>query len=219
MQIQQNNFRVANQVVVTRLVMLVLLLITSLPGYASEQGGRRHHTDHWFGQVRHVEVAEDHTRFSFDEAPVFDDGMPKAGNAFVTHGYIYRKGFFDNYDEGVDEQGQPIRPDLVIGEWSCRGYFVGDGANTKTGPWVVSTQTFDFYDQPGYHENQDREFGKRMVTTEGYELVDVDKVVVRAITGGTGPFGTSKGKHKQSSLGLGQFGGIKLRHMLKTQRY
>ncbi|MEN8132807.1 MAG: hypothetical protein ABFS45_22020 [Pseudomonadota bacterium] len=135
---------------------------------------------------------------------MFDDGSPKAGNAFVTHGYIYEKGFFDTYNEGVDEQGNPVRPDLVIGEWTCRGYFVGDGMNTKTGPWVISTQTFDFYDKPGYHENQDRQFGKQMVTTEGYELVDVDKPVKRAITGGAGHFSTTKGEHKQISLGLGR---------------
>ncbi|MGB5831807.1 MAG: hypothetical protein WBG92_07435 [Thiohalocapsa sp.] len=218
MYVQQNRFHASTPVVAARLVMLALLLISSLPGYSSEYGSGRHRPGVAFGPIRHVEVAEDHTRFSFDEAPVFDDGMPKAGNAFVTHGYIYRKGFFDNYDEGVDEQGQPVRPDLVIGEWTCRGYFVGDGANTKTGPWVISTQTFDFYDWPGYHENQDRQFGKRMVTTEGYELVDVDKIVKRPITGGTGPYGSARGEHRQSSLGLGQFGGIKARHTLNTRR-
>ena len=34
------------------------------------------------------EVAENGTRFAFDEAPVFDDGMPGYGNPFVTEGYI-----------------------------------------------------------------------------------------------------------------------------------
>jgi hypothetical protein len=198
---------------------LLALLVFSLPGYSSDYGYKDKHDKNRFSQIRHFEVAEDHTRFSFDETPVFEDGSPKAGNAFVTHGYIYKKGFFDNYDEGVDEQGKPIRPDLVIGEWTCRGNFVGDGMYTQTGPWVISTQTFDFYDKPGYHKNQDRQFGKRMVTTEGYELVDVDKVVKRAITGGTGTYSTTRGEHRQSSLGLGQFIGIRARHTLKIQRF
>lgn len=219
MPLYTNNSRLASKGIITRLVMLAMLLIVSLPSYSGEHGDRRNSEESRFGQVRHFDVAEDHTRFSFDEAPVFEDGMPKAGNAFATHGYIYEEGFFDMYDEGVDEQGQPIRPDQVIGEWTCRGYFVGDGANTKTGPWVISTQTFDFYDKPGYHENQDRTFGKSMVTTEGYELVDTNRIVVRAITGGTGPYSTIKGEHRQSSFGMGRFTGIKARHILKTKRH
>ena len=38
------------------------------------------------------EVAEDATRFAFDDEPVFDDGMPGYGNPFVTQGYIYEAG-------------------------------------------------------------------------------------------------------------------------------
>lgn len=212
-----NPLRKINYLMSEKSTLLILLLFLSPPGYSSEHK-KHQHDDFWFGQTIKVHVAEDHNRFSFDEAPVFDDGFPKAGNAFVTHGYIYKKGFFNDYDEGVDVDGKPIRPDLVIGEWTCRGYFVGDGANTKTGPWVISTQTFDFYDKPGYYENQEREFGKRMVTTEGYELVDVEKPFKRAITGGTGRYSTTKGVHKQTSLGLGDFGGIKSVHVLKMQR-
>ena len=203
--------------VVKGLALLVMLFF-SLPSYSVENSHKANQTRVWFGQTLQVDVAEDHTRFSFDEAPVFDNGGPKAGNAFVTHGYIYQKGFFDLYAEGVDKRGQPIRPDLVIGEWTCRGNFVGDGMNTKTGPWIISIQTFDFYDKPGYHKNQNRLFGKRMVSTEGYELVDVNKIVKRAITGGTGRYSTTKGEHKQNSLGLGQFGGAKAVHVLKLQR-
>lgn len=204
-----------------RLTVLVLFYGFAIPGFSTDRYhiSEEHRLNLFSGKVIEVDVAEDHIRFTFDEAPVFDNGFPKAGNAFVTHGYIYKKGFFDNNDEGVDERGKPVRPDLVIGEWTCRGYFVGDGANTITGPWVISTQTFDFYDQPGYYKNQQREYGKRMVTTEGYELVDVDKPVRRAITGGTGHYSTSKGEHVQTSFGLGQFEGVKSRHVIKTQRW
>ena len=197
---------------------VVAMLVISFPSHSNENKQKNTHARVWFGQTLQFEVAEDHTRFSFDEAPVFDGGGPKAGNAFVTHGYIYRKGILKLYGDGVNEQGQPIRPDLVIGEWTCRGNFVGDGMNTKTGPWIISTQTFEFYDRPGYHKNQNRQFGKRMVTTEGFELVDINKVVKRAITGGTGRYRSTKGEHKQISLGLGQFGGAKAVHVLKMQR-
>ena len=199
-------------------LVLLAMLIFSLPSHSTESTQKGSYARAWFGQTLQFEVAEDHTRFSFDEAPVFDDGGPKAGNAFVTHGYIYRKGIFNLYSEGVDELGKPIRPDLVIGEWTCRGNFIADGINTKTGPWIISTQTFEFYDRPGYHKNQNREFGKRMVTTEGYELVDVNKIVKRAVTGGTGRYRTTKGEHKQISLGLGRFGGAKAVHALNLQR-
>src|SRR5262245_28497233 len=39
-----------------------------------------------------VDIAEDGTRFIIDDAPVFDDGFPAYGNAFVTQGYIYPAG-------------------------------------------------------------------------------------------------------------------------------
>lgn len=198
---------------------MLSLLLFSLSSYSNEYEKSSGYIKEWYGHTINIAVAEDPTRFSFDKAPVFDDGSPKAGNAFITHGYIYPKGFFDKHDEGVNKEGKPIRPDLVIGEWTCRGYFVGNGMYTKTGPWVISTQTFDFYNQKGYQKNQSRVFGKRMVTTEGYELVDVDKPVNRAITGGTGRYSKTKGEHKQTSLGLGKFDGIRARHTLKLQRF
>ncbi len=209
-----------NQRLFTRLAVLTLLYAFAMPGFSSDgDHENKEYRSIWHsGKVIEVDVAEDHTRFMFDEAPVFDNGFPKAGNAFVTHGYIYKKGFFDNNEEGVDEQGAPVWPDQVIGEWTCRGYFVGDGANTITGPWVISTQTFDLYSQPGYYKNQEREYGKRMVTTEGYEVVDVDKPVHRAITGGTGRYSTIGGEHIQTSFGLGQFQGVKSRHVIKMRR-
>ena len=48
------------------------------------------------------DVAEDITRFVFAAAPVFDDGLPAYGNAFVTQGYIYPAGTLSNGAEGVN---------------------------------------------------------------------------------------------------------------------
>lgn len=48
------------------------------------------------------DVAEDLSRFVFSPAPVFDDGMPAYGNAFVTQGYIYPAGTLDGGVELVE---------------------------------------------------------------------------------------------------------------------
>ena len=108
---------------------------------ASESDGGRH--------TRRVEVdiAEDGTRFVIDEAPVFDDGFPAYGNPFVTQGYIYPAGTLSESD-GVNPDGSPQYPDKVIGEWSCRGYFIADGAHTTEGSWVYTTQLFAFGENP-----------------------------------------------------------------------
>ena len=90
------------------------------------------------------DVAEDITRFTFAAAPVFDDGMPAYGNAFVTQGYIYPAGTLSDGAEGVNPDGSPAYPDLVIGTWTCDGYFVGDGMRTETGAIVITRQVHQF---------------------------------------------------------------------------
>lgn len=84
-------------------------------------------------EVIKFDIAEDATRFVFDEAPV-DEGskLPLYGNPFVTQGYIYPPGTLGP-SNGVLATGEPEFPELVIGEWTCRGWFVGDGALSTTG--------------------------------------------------------------------------------------
>src|SRR5690606_21660872 len=119
-----------------------------------------------------VEVAEDGNRFTFDDLNLFEDGMPAYGSAFVTQGYIYPVGTL-NGSNGVLANGEPEFPDLVLGDWTCYGWMVGDGARTETGEWVISTQVYKFND------------GSTLIT-DGFEIVDFDVPVTRAITGGTG---------------------------------
>ena len=121
------------------------------------------------------EVAEDATRFVFDDAPVFDDGLPAYGNSFVTHGYIYEAGTLAD-GGGVRPDGSPTHPDAVIGTWTCDGIFIGDGAHTESGPWVMTTQIFDFDDFDG----------DDTIVTHGIEIADVGVEVDRAVVGGTG---------------------------------
>ena len=49
------------------------------------------------------DVSESGPRFVFDEAPVFDDGLPAYGNAFVTEGYIFPYGYLDSARTRIQE--------------------------------------------------------------------------------------------------------------------
>lgn len=145
------------------------------------------------------DVAEDGTRFVFDEAPVFDDGLPAYGNAFVTQGYIYEAGAVAD-GAGVNGDGSATHPELVIGTWTCEGHFIGDGANTETGAWVVSKQVFDLGDQPGAEQ----------IVTEGLELVDHDVAGLRPIVGGTGKYRSATGEQTQVLHGHNESEGVQL---------
>jgi hypothetical protein len=133
--------------------------------------------------VMAFEVAEDGTRFIFDDLNLFEDGMPGYGSAFVTQGYIYPVGTL-NGTNGVLANGEPEFPDLVLGEWTCYGWMIGEGAQTQTGEWVISTQVYKFND------------GSTLVT-DGFEIVDFEQPVSRAITGGTGEFRGVSGEQSQ----------------------
>ena len=67
---------------------------------------------------------------AFDQDNVHEDGMPANGNAFITRGYIYPAGTLTE-SNGTLEDGSPEFPDLVLGEWVCRGWFVGEGASPQ----------------------------------------------------------------------------------------
>lgn len=143
------------------------------------------------------EVAENGTRFSPDEGPVFDeDGFPAYGAAFITQGYLYPDGTLtcdtDGNCDGVLPDGSAEFPDAVIGEWTCWGYHVSDGAHTETGPIVATTQMFSFGDEPG----------AEMLTSTGYEYVDINTPFKRAVTGGTGVYRDAGGEQNQELLGL-----------------
>ncbi len=147
-----------------------------------------------------VDIAENGTKFVFDETPVFPDGLPAYGNEFITEGYIYPAGTL-NGTNGVNADGSPEFPALVIGRWTCRGWFTGDGAHSVTGPWVITHQYLDF----------GRTFGNTSITSDGFELVDLYIPVKRAITGGTGIYDKSRGEASQVLLGFNVTFGVVLR--------
>lgn len=146
------------------------------------------------------DVAEDISRFVFAKAPVFDDGMPAYGNAFVTQGYIYEAGAIDDVGAGVNADGTPTHPELVLGTWTCEGHMIGDGARSETGAWVVSKQIFDLGEQAG----------DRQIVSDGLELADHDVVGLRPIVGGTGEFRSASGEQRQVLHGHNDSEGVQL---------
>ncbi len=142
-----------------------------------------------------IEVAEDGNRFIFGTEQLYDDGMPMYGSPFVTQGYIYPVGTL-NGSNGVLPNGEPEFPELVIGEWTCYGWMIGEGAYTESGVWVVSTQIYQFEDN--------------IIVTNGFEIADLNVPVARAITGGTGQYNGARGQMEQTLLGFTDEMGVNL---------
>jgi hypothetical protein len=130
--------------------------------------------------------------------------MPAYGAEFITEGYIYPSGTItcqNNECNGVLEDGSPEFPDKVVGKWVCRGWFIGDGAHTTTGPWVATTQIYDLGTTSG----------ASMIVTDGYELSDLNVAFRRAIVGGTGQYSQALGEQTQELLGFNPSFGVAFR--------
>ena len=143
------------------------------------------------------DIAEDLSRFVSAQAPVFDDGLPAYGNPFITQGYIYPAGTLADGVEDTLPNGEPAFPELVIGAWTCDGYFVGDGMHTGTGAIVMTRQVFRFDDGD-------------LLISHGPELADVGLPVTRAVTGGTGEYAHATGAMQQTLLGMSDGFGVRL---------
>jgi hypothetical protein len=154
--------------------------------------------------ILRFDVSEDARMFVWDPDVAYDDGMPAYGTPFITRAYIYPAGTLTE-SNGVNPDGTPEFPDQVLGEWICRGWFVGDGMRTTTGPMVVTTQIYNFGDG----------FGKAMIITDGYELAEVGVEIERAVTGGTGPFLGASGVVRQTLLGLNATEGVNLQYEIE----
>jgi hypothetical protein len=156
--------------------------------------------------VLRFDVAEDGTHFVFDPDLTDGDGMPGYGTSFITRGYIYPAGTLGE-SNGVNADGSPEFPDQVIGEWICRGWFVGEGLRTTTGAVVVTSQLYSFGNTPG----------EAMISSDGYELADIGVELTRAITGGTGSFVGAGGEARQILLGLNATEGVNLQYELELE--
>ncbi len=173
--------------------LCALAILATLPAYAGDA-------------PMSFDVAEDITRFVFADKPVFDDGMPAYGNAFITQGYIYEDGTLDGGAEGTLADGSPAFPSKVIGTWTCDGYFVGDGARTATGAMVITRQVFEF-------ANGD------ILINQGAELADINVKAPRVITGGTGSYSGLTGEMSQTLLGMTDGYGVRLLIDVKSEKH
>jgi hypothetical protein len=181
---------------------LALLIVMGLAILPAIQGTGAQDSNETGQQVTTVafDVAEDMSRFVYDKDVAHEDGMPAHGSTFITQGYLYPAGTL-NGSNGVLADGSPEFPELVIGTWACRGWFVGDGAHAATGPMVLTTQHYVF------GEN----LGTATFVSEGYELTDVGVPILRAATGGTGPFASIDGEVEITFLGFNASEGVNQR--------
>lgn len=174
-----------------KVALLVAVVLAAVGGYAVLAQS---------DDVMKFEIAEDGTRFVFTTERLHEDGMPAYGTPFVTQGYIYPEGTL-NGSNGVLANGEPEFPDQVIGEWTCYGWMIGDGAHSTTGEWVISTQVYKF----------NTENGNAIIVTDGFELADFNVPVSRAITGGTGGYVGASGEQVQELLGFTEQMGVNLK--------
>lgn len=165
------------------LSLMAALVVLALPAAAAPASGAV--------ETLTVEVAEDATRFVLDNLNPHDDGMPGYGSPFITQGYIYPAGTL-NGTNGVLENGEPEFPELVLGEWTCYGWMINEGAYSTSGAGVVSTQIFRFYGEDG----------DATLVSNGFELVDVDVPVARVLSGGTGSYEGVTGTQVQRLMGM-----------------
>jgi hypothetical protein len=205
-------FARATQTLALTLMLSAILGSALVPstGLADDEESREAFHRHGV-RILKFDVAENAKRFIFDETPLVDNGagkkVPGYANEFITEGYIYPYGTL-SAGNGVLADGSPEFPEKVLGRWTCRGWHVGEGALTKTGPWVITHQLYDFGETPG----------NVTLTTDGLELVDVDVPIRRAIIGGTGPYALARGEAIQTMLGFNQLEGVNLRLVLKVKR-
>jgi len=115
---------------------------------------------------------------------------------FNIEGYIYPPGTL-NSSNGVAPGGGPEFPELMLGYWNARGFFIVQLPQYPNMAAIAnSTQTFDF-NEGGITEN--------MVISLGLEFGDT-RTNHRAIGGGTGKFRNVRGDHLQTILGVNNTG-------------
>lgn len=188
------------------IVIAIIGLVTAVSvgmALASDNGANQKSKTDKVAEILKFDVAEDMTRFVFDQTKTFDDGLPAHGSSFITEGYIYEYGTL-TATNGVLADGSPEFPDKVIGTWLCRGWFVGDAAHATEGVWVVTNQIYSFDDEHG-----------QTIISEGYESAVVDQPFARAITGGTGEYVGVQGEAVQTLLGFNEgTEGVNIRYEL-----
>ena len=153
-------------------------------------------------EILTFDVAEDMTRFAFDQTKSFGDGLPTHGSSFVTEGYIYEYGTLTG-SNGVLADGSPEFPDKVIGKWACRG------CRAMEGVWDSTSQVYNFGE----------DYGHVTLTSDGNASAAVGEAISRAITGGTGQYAQARGEMNQTLLGFNKgTEGMNMRFEVEIQK-
>ena len=171
-------------VVVTTTV--VVALGTGAPANANNDRNRDPDTI-----VFTVDVAEDFALFN----PTFvrpTDTQPERGSFFITEGNIFPGGTIKGDGSTFDANRGG-----ALGRWFCRGTHLVSATEFPTSARAVHTA--QLYLLPSESAS---------IATEG---VEGNVPVLRAISGGTGPFKGYIGEQKQRMLGFNATGGVNLR--------
>ena len=138
-----------------------------------------------------IDVAEDFALFN----PTFvrpTDTQPERGSFFITEGNIFPGGTIQGDGSTFDPHRQG-----ALGRWFCRGTHLVSATEFPTSARAVHTaQLFLLPNESS------------SIATDG---VEGNVPVLRAITGGTGPFKGYIGEQKQRMLGFNATGGVNLR--------
>ena len=113
-----------------------------------------------------------------------DNNYSKA--SFKVEGYIYKARTLENYgaDNGIKTDGDPEFPSLLIGKWTNKGWYLNKGRQTKTGAYIDSTHTYDLTNGNSL---------KKVLTSNGKELIDMFTPFNRILTSGQGAFSRVRG--------------------------
>ncbi len=145
-----------------------------------------------------VDVAEDFTG-QFVSTPVVPGDIPRRGATFITEGNIFPGGTIQGDGASFDPNGPG-----AIGRWFCRGIHLVSGPEIPDAPlWVHTAQLFALPDNG------------RSLASDG---VEGNSVVLRPVTGGTGPFKDYVGQQRQRFLGFNATGGVNLRVTFTLRR-
>lgn len=123
--------------------------------------------------------------------------VPGNGATFVVQGVIYAGDYFATHGDtaglvaGSGGTFVAQDPQLVLGTWYCRGWFINKGMASSSGPFVATTQIYDL-------NNAGRKSGT--IISDGIELIDMNTPWQRAVTGGSGFYKTASGEVTQEAI-------------------
>jgi hypothetical protein len=174
--------------------LLVVLFITGLTLVTPVQAQEPHAgglTAAGGSVVLTYDVAEDFTKF----IPTLvkpTDAAPTRGAWFLTEGNIYPAGTIQGSGDTFDPNAAG-----AIGRWYCRGTHLVSAAEIPAAAlWVDTAQ---LYFLPSDEQS---------IVTDGLEG---NGVILRAVTGATGPYRGYLGQQQQEFLGFNATGGVNLR--------